>query len=474
MRGRLAGVRPAPGTGLDSRDRFRVVEPDVRARECAVSEILIKGGRLVDPATGFDGVGDLLIEDERIAAMGPGLSPRTQDHTLIHAAGLLVVPGLIDLHVHLREPGKEDEETIASGAMAAVAGGITSVACFPNTDPAIDNEGEAEFVVLQGKRAGLANVFPVGAITLGLQGKRLSEMAGLARAGAVAFSDADRSVASAEIMRRGLLYAKMLGKVILSHCEDPSLRGAGVMNQGLVSLRLGLPGIPSAAEEIMVSRDITLARITGCPIHIAQVSTEGTVELLRWARESGLPVSGDVTPHHFTLTDDEILGFDSRFKMLPPLRAERDLHALVEAIRDDVIDVITSAHAPHAAEEKEVEFEQAPFGVIGMESLFSITYTELVVKHGLPLPQVVAKMTVNPARILGLYPERGTLREGSFADVAILDIDSERVIDVSQFHSKSRNCPFDGARVRGKTVHVLVGGRHVYGDGVLLAARESR
>ena len=429
--------------------------------------VLIRGGRILDPDSGRDEVGDVLIEGDRIVSVGGSLVPSGSDQIVIEARGHIVTPGLIDMHVHLREPGKEEEETILSGAMAAVAGGITSVACFPNTEPAIDNESEAEFQILQGTRAGFANVFPVGAITLGLAGERLSEMAGLARAGAVAFSDADRSVESAEIMRRGLLYARMLDRVVIAHGEDRSLRGSGVMNQGIVSMRLGLTGIPNAAEEIMIARDITLARITDGRLHIAQLSTGGAVELLHRAKAANLRVSADVTPHHFTLTEEKVLTFDARYKMIPPLRTEADRQALIEGLREDVIDVIASGHAPHSAEEKEVEFPNAPFGVIGMETLFSVSYTELVRRSGLEPSSVIEKLTVNPARILGLYPDRGTLRAGSTADVTVFDIENERVIGGSRgrFFSRSRNTPFDKKRVVGTAVHVFVGGRHVFADG---------
>lgn len=427
------------------------------------SRILLRGGHLVDAASGFDGVQDILVEGERIAAIGANL--RAPGAREVDLSGLHVSAGLIDMHVHLREPGKADEETIASGARAAVTGGITSVAAFPNTDPVIDNEGGAEFVVLQGKRAGLANVFPVGAVTIGLRGERLAEMAGLAEAGAVAFSDADRSIESAEILRRGLLYARMLDKVVISHCEDRHLRGGGVMNSGEVAVHLGLSGIPDAAEEIVVARDIKLAQITGSRLHISQLSTEGSLESLRRARERDSTVTCDVTPHHFTLTHREVRNFDSRFKMLPPLREEGDVKALREGLADGTIDVIVSGHAPHAEEEKAAEFDRAPFGVIGMETLFPVTYTELVLGEGLALAEVLAKLTLHPARILGLHPDRGQLREGALADLSAFDLESEYTIDSSRFHSHSRNCPFEGKRVRGRAVEVFVGGRHVVSAG---------
>lgn len=449
------------------------IETQVPSR-VRVSRVLIQGGRIVDPALGMDEPGDVFIEDGCVAEVAPKISTEGLEAVeILDARGLIVVPGLVDMHVHLREPGNEEVETIESGALSAVAGGVTSVACFPNTDPAVDSEGEAEFVVLQGKRANLANVFPVGAITVGLKGEKLSEMAGIARAGALAFSDADRSVRSAEILRRAMLYARMLDRVVICHCEDSDLRGHGLINQGTVSLRLGVPGIPNAAEDIVIARDVTLARLTDCRIHISQMSTEGSVDLLRRAKDRQLKVTGEVTPHHFTLTDETASSFDSNFKMIPPLRSDRDVAALVEGIRSDTIDVISSAHAPHSVEAKEVEFPSAPFGVIGMETLFPVAYSELVVKHGLSLSQVIAKMTVNPARILGLYPGRGTLRQGSVADVSVFDIERERTIDVSTFLSRSRNCPFSGKRVQGTTVHVLVGGRVIMKNGALSTPLES-
>jgi dihydroorotase len=428
---------------------------------------LIRGGRIVDPASGLDQVGDLLIDGQHIAEVGK-VGPRAAaDLRVIEAAGLLVTPGLIDMHAHFREPGKAEEETILSGARAAAAGGITSVACFPNTEPAIDNEAAAEFVVLQGKRAGFANVFPVGAVTANREGQRLAEMGGLARAGAVAFSDADHAVESAEILRRGLLYAKMFGKVVVSHPEDRSLRGAGVMNQGVVSLRLGLAGIPAAAEEVLVARDLILAQATGARIHIGQMSTAGSVELLRMAKAKGILATGEVTPHHLALTDVHVAGYDANFKMLPPLRGDADREALVAGLKDGTIDCIATGHAPHSSEEKEVEFANAPFGVIGVETMFPVVHGELVLKHRLPLIQVIEKMTINPARILGLS-ERGALSPGMIADITVWDLATPRVIDSRRFQSRSRNCPFHGMEVRGTPLHVLVGGRVVMSGGALV------
>jgi dihydroorotase len=435
----------------------------------------IRGGRLVDPLSRFHGPGDVLVDGEKIAAVGripPELLGGVE--RVIDVPGLLVVPGLIDMHVHLREPGDEEEETIASGARAAVSGGVTSVAAFPNTDPAIDNEGAAEFVVTQGNRAGFANVYAVGAITLGREGKHLAEMAGLARAGAVAFSDADRCVRSAEIMRRALLYAKMLERPVVAHCEDVDLRRSGVMNYGKVSLRLGLSGIPDVSEDIVVARDINLTTITKGRLHIGQMSTRGSVALLRRAKQDGLDVTGEVTPQHFSLTDEACADFDPNFKMIPPLRAHRDLEALIEGLRDGTIDAIVSGHAPHTVEEKDVEFDHAPFGVVGLETLFSATYTRLVAELGLDVVDVVTRMTLAPARIMGIDDERGSLSIGKHADIAVFDVSTPFTVDSANFLSKSRNTCFHGARQRGRAIHVWVGGRQVVSDGIVIPSTPAR
>ena len=430
---------------------------------------LIRGGRVVDPASGRDEVTDVLIDGERIARVGRvEAGPPEGEVELVNAAGLLVTPGLIDMHVHLREPGNEEEETILSGSRAAVAGGITSVACFPNTEPAVDNEAAAEFVVLQGKRAGMANVFPVGTVTLNREGKDLSEMGGLARAGAVAFSDADRSLRSAEVLRRGLLYAKMFDLPVIAHCEDPDLCGAGVMNYGKVALRLGLPGVPDAAEDIVVARDIRLAAITQGRLHISHMSTKVAVDLLREAKEDGVDVTGEVTPPHFALTEDSLTTYDPNFKLVPPLRTALDVESLVQGLDEGVIDVIASGHAPHSPEEKQLEFVYAPPGAVGLETLFSLSYTVLVEKHGFPLPKLLEKMTICPARLLSLDGERGSLEPGKRADVSIFDLSTEYTVDPSTFHSKSRNTCFEGWRVRGRTVHVFVSGKCVFRDGRIL------
>lgn len=429
------------------------------------SFLLVRGGHIVDPATGRDEIGNLLIEGDRIVGVGDISPPAGARVETLDATGLLVTPGLIDMHAHLREPGNEEVETILSGSLSAVAGGVTSVACFPNTEPVLDNEATAEFVVLQGNRAGFANVYPVGAITLGREGTQLSEMGGLARAGAVAFSDADRTVRSAEVMRRGLLYAKMFGLPVIAHCEDQDLRGEGVMNYGRTSLRLGLAGIPEVAEDIMVARDIHLAGITQGMLHLGHMSTLDAVAQLRDAKAKGIHVTGEVTPPHFALTESAIENYDPNFKIIPPLRTQEDVDALVQGIADSTVDVIASGHAPHPPEAKEVEFVYAPPGVVGLETLFPVSYTVLVKKHGLPLSSVLQKMTSNPAKILGQDQVRGSLEPGKLADVSIFNVDSEYSIEARSFQSKSHNTCFDGMRVYGRAIYVYVGGRCVVRDG---------
>ncbi len=426
---------------------------------------LIQGGRIVDPATGRDETGDVLVEGDRIRSVGKVAPLPRDDVDVIEARGLVVTPGLIDMHAHLREPGNEEEETILSGSRAAIAGGVTSVACFPNTEPAVDNEAAAEFVVLQGKRAGLANIFPVGAVTLNREGTRLAEMGGLSRAGAVAFSDADRSLRSAEVMRRGLLYARMFDLPVIAHCEDLDLRGSGVMNYGKTALRLGLPGIPDVAEDIVMARDLLLAEITLGKLHIGHMSTSGSVRLLAEAKSKGVDVTGEVNPAHFALTEEAVTTYDPNFKLLPPLRTEADAEALVQGLEKGVIDVIASGHAPHSTEEKQLEFVYAPPGVVGLETLFPISYTVLVERHGFSFLELLEKMTINPARILRLAQSRGSLEAGKLADISVFDINTERVISSALFRSKSRNTCFDGWKVRGSTVHVLVGGRCVFRSG---------
>lgn len=422
-----------------------------------MKSILIQGGRVIDPSRDMDTVANVLIENGTIKSVNKA---RKKADITIDAKGLVVTPGLIDMHVHLREPGNEDEETIASGSAAAVAGGFTSVAAMPNTDPPVDNEASAEFVLLQAERARMAHIYPIGTITMGREGVDIAEIGQLSRGGVVGFSDDGDSVRNAGVMRIALQYAKMFGRPIISHCEDKDLVGSGVMHAGYVSTALGLPGMPSAAEEIMVNRDITLAETTGGQLHIAHVSTAGSVDLVRRAKKRSVNVTAEVAPHHIALTDESIRTFDPNLKMNPPLRTKADVKALLKGLKDGTIDAIASDHAPHTVEEKDVEFGLAPFGVIGMESMLGVLFEVLVRPKVLSLPQVIAKLTVGPARILGI--PKGTLEPGADADVSIIDPNREWTIDATKFKSKSRNCPFHGWKVRGKTLKTIVSGEIRY------------
>jgi dihydroorotase len=418
----------------------------------------ISNGRVIDPAQGIDQVADLWIRDETILGIGP--QPTAQADRTLDAQGKIVCPGLIDMHVHLREPGREEDETIATGTAAALAGGVTSVACMPNTEPALDSQAAAEFVYLQADRAGNANVFPVGAITKGRQGQELAEIGGLVEGGAVAFTDDGSPVVSAEIMRRALEYCRMFNKAVLSHAEDLELTRGGVMHEGFESMRLGLRGMPAAAEEVMVHRDIILAELTGSRLHILHVSTAGSVELIRQARRRGVHVSGEATPHHFTLTDKCLRSFDSNYKMAPPLRSEQDVQAVIAGLKDGTLEVIATDHAPHAPEKKMRELDQAPNGIIGLETLLPICVMSLIEPGHLTWPQLIEKLTVNPARVLGI--DRGTLKAGAKADVSVIDPKAEWTIDPNSFRSKSRNCPFANWKVRGRAHTVLVNGKVKY------------
>jgi dihydroorotase len=419
-----------------------------------MNTLRITNGRVIDPSQGLDQITDLWIRGETIFGIGP--RPELQANLTLDAGGKIVCPGLIDMHVHLREPGREEDETIATGTASALAGGITSVACMPNTEPALDSQAAAEFVYLQAARAANANVFPVGAITKGRQGEELAEIGGLVEGGAVAFTDDGSPVVSAEIMRRALEYCRMFDKAILSHAEDLELTRGGVMNEGFESMRLGLRGMPAAAEEVMVHRDIAMAELTGGRLHILHVSTAGSVDLIRRARQRGLRVSGEACPHHFALTDTCLQTFDSNYKMAPPLRTEVDVQALIAGLKDGTLEVIASDHAPHAPEKKMRELDAAPNGIIGTETLLPICILCLVEPGYLTWPQLLEKLTINPARVLGI--DRGTLSPGAVADVTIIDPTVEWTIDPSKFRSKSRNCPFGGWKVRGRAHTVLVGG----------------
>lgn len=427
--------------------------------------ILIQGGRVVDPTAKTDGVADLLIRDGKIEKVGKGIAANGAQ--VLDAKGKVVAPGFIDLHVHLREPGFEYKETIETGTRSAARGGFTTVCCMPNTKPPIDNEMVVEYVMSVARQHGKVNVLPVGAITVGQMGERIAEIGALQRAGVVAISDDGKPVKNAEIMRRALEYARMFDLPVIDHCEDLDLSKGGVMHEGYTSTVLGLRGIPSEAESIMVARDIQLARLTGARIHIAHLSTLESVELVRQGKKAGLPVTCEVTPHHFSLTDEALLGYHANCKMNPPLREKEDVAAVLEGLRDGTIDCIATDHAPHAEYEKQVELEFAPFGIVGLETAVGLGLTHLVNKKVLTLSQWIEKMSANPARFLKLK-NKGGLKPGMDADVTVLDIEKEVAIDVNQFESKSKNSPFHGMKLRGEAFGAVVGGKVVMWGGKIL------
>ena len=431
---------------------------------------LIRGGRVIDPGQGIDRVADLYLADGRVLGLSGEHDYGEGAEVVIDATGLIVCPGLIDCHVHLREPGNEEDETIATGAAAALAGGVTSLACMPNTRPALDSQGAAEFVVLQAQRARKANVYPVGAVSKGREGKELAELGQLVAGGAVAFTDDGAPVASAALMRRALQYASMFDRVIMQHCQVPELTEGGVMNEGFESMRLGIPGMPAAGEDIMVARDIRLAEITGGRLHIQHISTARSVELVREGKARGIKVTAEACPHHFTLTDECLRTFDSNFKMNPPLRTQADVEAVIGGLVDGTIEILATDHAPHAPEKKMRELDEAPFGIVGLETLIPITVLGLIEPGHLGWPRVIEMLTINPAKLLGI--SKGTLRPGADADVTLIDPDARWTIDPTRFLSKSRNTPYAGRQVRGRAHTVLVAGevRHTLG-GIVRSGR---
>ena len=421
--------------------------------------ILIRGGRVIDPARGADGVADVYLAEGKVASVGRTIgSP--DDALTLDATGKVVSPGLIDLHVHLREPGQEDLETVASGAMAAAAGGFSAVCAMPNTDPVTDNQAAVGFIVSQAQRAGKARVYPIGAISLGQKGQQLAEFGELVGAGAVAVSDDGKPVVSSHLMRTALEYARTFGIPVADHCEDPTLSAGGAMHEGIVSTRLGLKGIPAAAEEIMVARDILLAEHTGGHIHLCHMSTRGSVDLIRRAKEKGIRVTAEACPHHFTLTHERCEGYDTNAKMNPPLREPQDREAIRQALKDGTIDAICTDHAPHHYDAKEREFDDAPNGIIGLETAFGLAVTELVESGLLTLCDLIERMSTAPARIFRL--PGGTLAPGAPADVTISDPAAEWTVDPARFYSRSRNTPFAGRRLTGRAEVTIVRGQIVY------------
>jgi dihydroorotase len=422
-------------------------------------DLLIKGGRVIDPASGLDGIRDISIEDGKIKTIEAKCKVQSAKCKMVDATGKIVTPGLIDMHTHLREPGREDEETIATGSAAAAKGGFTTILCMPNTDPTIDNQSIVKFVINKAKEEAIVNVLPVGSISKGLRGEGLSEIGEMVKGGVVAISDDGNPVMNAELMRRALEYSRIFNIPVISHCEDTNLSKDGVMNEGYISTLLGMKGIPNAAEEVMVGREMILAHLTGAKVHIAHVSTKGSVRLIREAKEKGLNVTCEATPHHLTLSDEAVRSFDTNTKINPPLRSEEDIEALRERLRDGTIDVIATDHAPHTLNEKELEFGLAPFGMVGLETALGLLLTELIGKKIIDLSELIAKLTINPANILGI--DKGRLKVGGPADLVIIDPEKEWVVDSMKFLSKGRNTPFQGRRLKGQVVMTIVNGEIV-------------
>src|SRR6476646_1250765 len=412
-------------------------------------KMLLKGGRVVDPASGRDGEFDVLIEDGKIARIGKSI-PADGVEVFTVNPGWIVAPGLIDIHVHLREPGQEHKETVATGTASAVAGGFTAVACMPNTDPVNDHAGITQFILKKSAQANLARVYPIGAVSIGSKGEQLAELGEQKAAGCVAFTDDGRPVATALLMRRALEYAGMLGVPIINHCEDPSLKGDGVAHEGYVAAHLGLRGIPGEAESIMVERDISLAELTGAHVHIAHMSAHQSLRAVRAGKDRGVHVTCEVAPHHFTLTDDSLDGpvkYDTNFKMTPPLRAVADRDALLEGIADGSVDMIATDHAPHHIDEKMVEFDRAPFGIVGLETAVPIVFERLVHTRRITLKRMIELLSANPAHVLNL--PGGRLNEGAPADITILAPDLPTTVDAAKLVSKSKNTPFDRWQLLG-------------------------
>ena len=436
------------------------------------TSLLITGGRVLDPGQGIDKVADLLISKGKITWIGEkGTAPKQADLKVINADGLVVCPGFIDLHCHLREPGFEDKETIKTGSMAAAKGGFTTICCMPNTNPPLDSQSSIDYVKKTAAAVGLVQVLPIGCITKGRQGKELTEMHELAEAGVIAFSDDGNPVSSSRVMSLAMDYSLGLGLPIIDHCEDQQLSDGAFMNEGWVSARLGLKGMPAAAEEIMVARDISLAQLSGARLHVAHVSTAGSVELIRKAKASGLKITAEVTPHHLTLTEERVMGkqgvnerlsYDSNAKVNPPLRTKADIEALIQGLKEGIVDAIATDHAPHTLADKTCEFGLAAFGISGLETAFGCLMS-LVHENKLKLDTLISKLTVEPAGIIGTrYGELGTLKTGCRADVTIFDPYKEWTVDSRQFASKGRNTPFDGCHFKGKVHMTIAGGQIIY------------
>ncbi|MDX2182113.1 MAG: dihydroorotase [Bryobacteraceae bacterium] len=423
-----------------------------------MAKLLIRGGRIVDPASGFDKTADLLIANGIVRRIAERIS--APEAETIDAHGLVVAPGFIDMHVHLREPGFVHAETIETGARAAAAGGFTSVACMPNTNPVNDSAHVTRYIVERAQRDAAVNVFPIGAITKGSLGEELAAIGGMKRAGIVAISDDGKPVMNARVMRRAMETARAHGLVVIDHCEDLHLSAGGDMHEGLRSIELGLGGIPGCSEDVMVARDIILAEVTGARYHVAHLSTKRSIELVAEGKRRGLPVTCEVSPHHFTLSDSEIAAYDSNYKMKPPIRCQHDVAACIAGIADGTVDALATDHAPHAGSEKMQEFERCPFGILGLETAIGLTFERLVHPGVIPLTRMIELYTTGPARILGIH--RGTLQPGSAGDVTILDPQRRWKYENSKSASKSRNSPFDGREFVGGATHTVVAGEVVW------------
>ncbi|MGQ9619165.1 MAG: dihydroorotase [Candidatus Aminicenantia bacterium] len=421
--------------------------------------ILLKNGRVVDPSSNLDATMDILIENGKIKEIKEKIDLKNLE--IIDCSGLIVTPGFIDLHTHLREPGREDEETIESGSFSAVAGGFTTICCMPNTEPPNDCKEVTEFIMRRAKEVGLANIFPIAAVTKGRKGEELVEMAELSNSGVVGFSEDGNAVRNSYIMRRAMEWAKFLGRPIMEHALDEELSSDGVINEGFYSYLHGLRGIPKEAEEIIVSRDLILSKLTGAHIHILHVSSGGSLELIKRAKKEGVRVTAEVTPHHLILSDKDLIPWDTNYKMNPPLRSEEDRKALIDGIKDGTIDCIATDHAPHTLDEKMVEFDQAPFGIIGLETALPLIMDKFVSTGIISVSKFVALFSCNPAKILGLK-KKGSLRPDFDADITVINPTKIKVVDKNKFKSLSKNTPFQGKKLRGSQVMTIVGGKIVW------------
>jgi dihydroorotase len=423
-----------------------------------VKPLLVQGGRVIDPSQRYDQVADVLVVNGKVEAVGPQLA-HPKDCDILPAQGLVVSPGWVDIHTHLREPGGAHKETVRTGTEAAAAGGFTSIACMANTAPVNDNPYVTTYLKQRIATDAVVNVFPIGAVTKGLQGEELAEIGSMREAGVIAVSDDGKTVMNSYLMRKAFDYSKRFELAVITHAEDCNLKGKGVMNEGFNSARFGLRGIPRTSEDLIVARDILLAELTGARLHIAHVSTIGSVGLIREAKRRGIAVTAEVTPHHLTLTDDAVAGYDTNTKMAPPLRETQDVEALQEAVADGTIDALATDHAPHAVEDKQIEYDAAEFGIVGLETAFPLYYRLCLHKH-VGLDRVIAAMTHQPALILGI--RKGTLQRGADGDITVFDPQAKFTIDKRTFRSKSQNTPFHGWDVQGKVCYTVVGGRLVY------------